>query len=521
MKYLFIGLCLITFDTSVAQITFNKRMDFGQLAAVITAVEATDSCYYATGIIADDITNTANIFIKYDLNGDTIFTKVITNTNVKTYETWEPCLYITYDNNLIIGGHSLHANGDRSAIVIKYDTDGDTLWTRTFQNPLYPGEFIRLDDLIPTRDSGYLFAGQTNTAFHPADGFVVFRLDSLGNELWHYVYPNIKNNVYHDIWQDEDGGFLIGFLQHNLDAQSKNYTVECHLIKLDSLGTKLWEWSSPNGLQVLGANDVIKTKDRGFLIGSSLGTEIYINPNSNAYRDTAAYVFKLDSARNLLWETPLRPNYYIDNGLSIKRLIELPDSSIWAIGQGTHIYSSQPPYLAIQEGWVVHLSSNGDSLYNRRYHFLNTHGAEHVVYDAELTHDHGLLISGESKGTGAGVYQQGWLLKLDEHGCLVPGCHLLSEVPKVEEEEPMVQVALYPNPASDFINVYLHRSKNLEHDVSIRLVDLQGRVLQEYGQLHGGDITYVLPVSDLPVGAYVVQVLEAGEVVFVEKVLVN
>ncbi|MCP4439887.1 MAG: hypothetical protein GY810_13160 [Aureispira sp.] len=50
----------------------------------------------------------------------------------------------------------------------------------------------------------------------------------------------------------------------------------------------------------------------------------------------------------------------------------------------------------------------------------------------------------------------------------------------------------------------------MEQAIFIRLVDLQGRVLQEYRQLHGQGITYILPVSDLPVGAYVVQVLETG-----------
>ncbi|MCP4437821.1 MAG: T9SS type A sorting domain-containing protein [Aureispira sp.] len=520
MKSLLTVVLISWICASNAQITFNKRMSFGQLAAVITAVEATDSCYYATGIIADDITNTANIFIKYDLNGDTIFTKVITNTHIKTYETWNPNLHTTYDDNLIVGGYSIYDTGGMSAILIKYDSYGDSLWMKEYKNPLYPNGYIRLDDVISTRDSGYIFAALTNASL--SDGFVVFRLDSLGNELWHYQYSRVFDSYDFDIWQDDDGGFIIGFVQTDLAWITKNYTVECHLIKLDSLGNKLWEWSSPNSLQVFGANDVIKTRDGNWLIASSLGREDYVNPNTNYYYDTAAYVFKLDTARNLLWGTPLRGSYGIDDNLKIQRLIELPDSSIWAIGHGAHSYSAQPPYKSIRDGWVVRLSPNGDSLYNRRYHFLSVHLAQHMVYDAELTYDNGLLISGESKINGLGAYQQGWLLKLDEHGCLVPGCHLLSDVEEVEDEEKLaVQVALYPNPASDFINVYLHRPKNLEHDVSIRLVDLQGRVLQEYGQLHGGDITYVLPVSDLPVGAYVVQVLEAGEVVFVEKVLVN
>ena len=61
----------ISFHSIGAQNTFNKRLHFNFPAAVLTSIVSTDSCYYATGIIADSIPpyNTGNIFVKFDLTG--------------------------------------------------------------------------------------------------------------------------------------------------------------------------------------------------------------------------------------------------------------------------------------------------------------------------------------------------------------------------------------------------------------------------------------------------------------------
>ena len=94
VRLLFFNLSLLLFIVnSTSQTTFNHRYRFDFPAAVLTSIVPTDSCYYATGIIADSIFpyNTGNIFLKLDLEGNIDFLKTVRDTN-KTYETWEPPL---------------------------------------------------------------------------------------------------------------------------------------------------------------------------------------------------------------------------------------------------------------------------------------------------------------------------------------------------------------------------------------------------------------------------------------------
>ena len=107
----------------------------------------------------------------------------------------------------------------------------------------------------------------------------------------------------------------------------------------------------------------------------------------------------------------------------------------------------------------------------------------------------------------------GWLLKLDEHGCLVPGCHL----PNSSAPEPgtVQQLALFPNPARDFINFEL-RGARPAPDGAFRILDVQGRLLQSIPAREALG-TVVVPVHDWAVGAYVVQYLESGRVRAAER----
>ena len=57
--------------------------------------------------------------------------------------------------------------------------------------------------------------------------------------------------------------------------------------------------------------------------------------------------------------------------------------------------------------------------------------------------------------------QQAWLLKVDSEGCLVPNCHVSTQ----ELPQNSLQFSLYPNPASDFLNI-LFKGKATSHNDS-------------------------------------------------------
>jgi hypothetical protein len=109
-----------------------------------------------------------------------------------------------------------------------------------------------------------------------------------------------------------------------------------------------------------------------------------------------------------------------------------------------------------------------------------------------------------------------WGLKLDDMGCLVPGCDTLVHVP--ERDAPW-GVSIYPNPTSQFVNVYLSASSKQQlSTVSLELVDMQGRLVRQFTP-HLTDTTYMMDVEDLPAGIYVLNVFADGAVVKSEKIM--
>jgi len=64
--------------------------------------------------------------------------------------------------------------------------------------------------------------------------------------------------------------------------------------------------------------------------------------------------------------------------------------------------------------------------------------------------------------------QDAWLLKVDSLGCPYPNC-----VTGIDEEEKKVLADVYPNPASEILNIELQENKHY----NLTLTDLQGKVV--------------------------------------------
>ena len=195
------------------------------------------------------------------------------------------------------------------------------------------------------------------------------------------------------------------------------------------------------------------------------------------------------------------------------KVLELEDSSLVAFGTVVRLYPQPNPTYFIIHGRVVKLSPQGDSLWSREYEYLTSASSEHDIYDAERTYDGGFLVCGESKGTGSGALQQGWLLKLDEHGCLVPGCHIVLGTLPVGANcnSPELVIRLYPNPTVDYLNVF-YQSVETNSNSSLRfsVIDMQGRRLQSYTTADVSDKTYIVPVYELVGGMYILEVRRDG-----------
>ena len=130
----------------------------------------------------------------------------------------------------ITGSTESFRKGYMDVYLVKTDSLGDTLWTKT-----YGGVF---DDWggsgIQTTDGGYIITGGTGK-FYPSDTLDIYliKTDSIGDTLWTKVYGGPKCDIGHSIVQSSDGGYIITGITGTYQG---NDTFDIFLMKTDSLG---------------------------------------------------------------------------------------------------------------------------------------------------------------------------------------------------------------------------------------------------------------------------------------------
>jgi len=77
-----------------------------------------------------------------------------------------------------------------------------------------------------------------------------------------------------------------------------------------------------------------------------------------------------------------------------------------------------------------------------------------------------------------------------------------------------------PNPASDFLNIYLKPQTSLQSNVRFELTTTDGKLVKQFSA-GKADTTYLLDVSGLASGNYLLTLIHDGQVNEVKRVVVE
>lgn len=510
-RYAFICLTLFHLAEARAQSTFNIRERYGFLACVVTGVVPTDSCYYVSGIVVKNVSpyNTGALFAKLGLDGEPLFVKALTSTQ-KSYETWYNSLMATDDGKLATVGYTIDST--IKTILIKYDLLGDTVFTKEYFNPYYPtATFIKpWGGAQKMHDGGVVIANHIQSLTGDPD-YHVIRTDSLGNVLWAKTHGSNKFEVAKSVKTQTDGDILVGGIRTNQNTNAEDYVFQCQLFQFDTLGNQEWAWTSPvsDGLRD-AANDMLVLDDGSIIVASGIGHEQINSSVNEVYFDR--YIFKLNPLHQVVWELTFT-DPILTSASRTTNLVNLSDGTGYILAGMVYNPPQFPPYDEAIKGWIAKISSDGDSIWTRRYNYLDDEPIGQTIYDMKETPDGGLILCGQSYdyGENATYPQQGWLLKLDGHGCLVPGCHLSDATEEGQAME--LGLSIYPNPTADYLNFYLASPRPLSKEGAVfRIVNGSGQVVKEFSG-GGQGVTYIVPVWDWPSGAYWLQCSVEGEAI--------
>lgn len=198
----------------------------------------------------------------------------------------------TSDGGFLITGYTFSRGGcDPDILLVKIDSLGSILWSRTFGGPgmEYGYGCASLDD-------GYLVTGYTTSYGAGSKDVYLIRTDEDGNKLWSGTYGGSGWDVGRSVCEVEDGGYVVcGFTNSYGSGEEDVY-----LVRVDSEGGEIW--SRTYGGERFEMGNCVHAVDEGFLMSATTGT--FGGGNCNFY------LIKTDTGGRETWSK----SFGVENG---------------------------------------------------------------------------------------------------------------------------------------------------------------------------------------------------------------
>lgn len=423
--FFILSLLLVPFFIK-AQVTFQKVYP--------TAYDKTSREVLATpdgGYIIAGSTNNSNVIdcdiyvIKTNSSGDTLWTR--------TYGGPKPdyaySMLETSDGNYFILGFSQSfGGGDYDTYLIKINSSGALLWQKIYGGS--GNEHGR--EIIKTTDGNYVIVGSSNSFTASKDAFLM-KIDLAGTVLWSKYYGGLMEEAGNSVKQCNDGGFILTGQTFNFGPDGDVY-----LVRTNSAGDTLWTKTFTDPLADEGIS----------IVANNDGTYTFAVRDSTATTDVDIRIIKTTSTGNVIWN-----KRYAGTDKDTPKRIRPTNDGGYIIGAISRSFGWINPDM-----WLLKLNAAGDTTWSRHYG-----GSDHEhCHDIKQTADGGYIACGQSRSYGPG--QKIIFLKLDASG-------QISVVP-VEEFSLNNISNIYPNPTEGIIKV-----------VFARVISLKINITNTFGQI--------------------------------------
>lgn len=401
---------------------------------------------------------------------------------------WANCCDTIPGGGYIVGGASEATDGSDEVYLMRFDANGDTLWTKVFGDPTLNRFWIGYQ-VKRAANGDFLVVGITDQN-GPFNAFVL-RTDEQGNELWRriYAYSPTSEGGIGSITLAHGGDLFTGGTRSNTPGNADRWVQ-----RLNARGEVEWqiswggEWSE-------GATQVATLADGNIFVCGGKGY-------AADFMENRPYLAKLDSTDgSLIWEHEYGPAALTTLFFAGK---ETPTGDLIACGV---TYAEQG-----QKGLLLRTNSQGDSLWMRSYYYQDsviTNG-QGRFYDVLPTPDGGFIAAGAvynpvQAPNPPGYSQDTWVVKVDAQGCIVPGCDGVgvSEV----ATNLLGAFSVFPNPAAHggAVTVQLKLPASVaDQALLLHIVAMDGRLVLQQRIVGNGEHT--LALDKLAAGTYHVHI---------------
>ena len=434
----------------------------------------------------DSINITLPVRMKIDYSGNVVWSKVDSLMWGDHFVMRNNSLIQLSDGNFIQMGvvendYSNIKKWDWNApTFVKFNANGDTIWTKKYADTTYLKSCDWGQDIIAEPDGGYTVAAllgsdsKHSNQYDTSDHYMyvdttyvgLIRYDSLGNIVQrkkHFVGGSKVPITIGLLMKQDDGGYIVGGVNYFSGNLAQYY-----LLKVDSLFN--WQWRKlfsqinhyETNMEITKINNdryffAVERADTPIVVQSGqIYHEIYYQAGVmdslfNIVKDTIFWMYMTDTSYQYY-------QFYKDGGI-IRGAIYDSITKNFAILSGIGSYGAN----------LVLLDSNLSFQWNRWI-------ADFPHFNEEpkklrKAHDGGYLIVGLTNRYGIG----GWFVKTDTLGFALPNggdtlYHIGFENNNISQT---YNIKVYPNPANNYI--ILDFDKIVVGKIDITIFDLTGR----------------------------------------------
>ncbi|MGB0423836.1 MAG: hypothetical protein ACPGED_05925 [Flavobacteriales bacterium] len=435
-------------------------------------------------------------------------------------ELFKKSLSVSDEGQILLAYHFWE--GDTMVLeLLELNEELETINSRQFNSPSLAlvDESLAYSDIIlqeleHSADGGIFLAYYYYSTIHLFHSdFKIEKLKEDLTTLWEYDSEEYAPNHLRGLQQAENGNI------HIIESRTLNNLVKASCLVLDQYGDLVsQDFISNVTYPLYNPLDLVVFDNDIVLYGN-----LYNQPNTY----TRKHLTKINSDLDVIWGSEPFFNPYFRG--SVDKITSC----------GDYLYSTaelKSDSVFGTPGWDNHRMSvqkhnlDGDLIWYREFHMLGENHFEHHINEIQVDQNGFLVLAGDirnyDEAIGASPFIYGWLMKLDDCGCLVPGCdpNCVPE-PCVEEDQVFNETEkpflLGSNPITQGNSIYIHLNEQAqESKATLKLINSLGQELDSFN-IEDGNYTLIYPTTQLAIGSYFFTYVKNDEKIQTERFVVR
>jgi hypothetical protein len=398
------------------------------------------------------------LLVKTDSSGNVLWNRIYGNA---ASEQGVSMNVLPDSGFILLGMTNESANGDYDIRVIRTDSLGNTIWSKTLGTPSWDVP----EEIIPLYDGGFALTGSTYNSPYENGTFYVIRLDSSGTVMWEHQLNRGFSSQAKGILELPDSSLMVT----GIGIATGHEDLDMLLVKYSATGDTMWTKYYGSELDEWAVDLAISFENRICLAGNKTQVE----GNTREYMITV----DVDGAQ-------LNFNdFYSDREIVMKsvRYYEPNNSFVFSLD-----FLAPSALRATIYRFTVLL----DYLCSVPVNDVANSSAQEAI----ATSDGHLLLTGTYNQLAPGVSSM--LLFKTQMDCSSTSTITTG----IEEQQDKTSIKLYPNPGNSWVNLEL-----VNGFMSVQVFDLNGRLQAVPFSSNGNKLH--LNMEQLAEGVYLVQVV--------------